>query len=444
MAQIRYTNDLGNGHSGYVNGPIPVAIESGSLALSGEVQINPAGTTAADAFGRLRVSDPYTLFDSSHRYQDNGLWATSTATGEATFDANEGLVNLTISGDGAAQFVKRETYKVFSYQPGKSLLVMNSFVMDTKNSSLTQTVGYFNDENGIFLKVSGSNTYIVKRNYTTGSAVDTEVAQTSWNKDVFDGSGSEDNPSGLSLDLTKSQLLWMDFEWLGVGSVRVGFVINGIFYVAHTFNYANLTDSTSAYITTACLPCRYEISGSADMSGTKTLKQICSTVLSEGGYSLDGRKDSVSVPLSTPTDLPVANTFEPVIALRLKSTRLDGISIIKGLSTLGLTSNSNYQWFLSKGATISGGTWLDVNSNSNLEYNITATGLSGQERLLGGFFSSSNQSSTGAQLAEGSLLRYQFERDSFTNTPVTYVLEVASDNAGADVYALLDVEDITY
>jgi hypothetical protein len=444
MAQIRYTNDLGNGHSGYVNGPIPVAVESGSLTLSGVVQINPAGTTAADAFGRLRVSDPFTLFDSSHRYQDNGLWATSTATGEATFDANEGLVKLTISGDGAAQYVKRETYKVFAYQPGKSLLVMNSFVMDATASSLTQSVGYYNDENGVFLKVSGSNTYIVKRSYTTGSAVDTEVAQASWNTDVFDGSGSDDNPSGLSLDLTKTQILWMDFEWLGSGSVRVGFIINGIFYVAHTFHYANLAGSTSTYMTTACLPCRYEISGSASIGSTKTLKQTCTTVLSEGGYLLDGQKHAVSTPLATPTDLPNADTFEPVIALRLKSTRLDGITVIKGLSTLGLTANSSYQWYLSKGATISGGTWSAVNSDSNLEFNTTATGLSGQERLLGGFFSASNQSSTGAQLGEGSLLRYQFERDGFTDTPTVYVLEIASDSSGADVYAALDVEDITY
>ena len=439
MAKIRYTNDLGNGHSGYVNGPIPVAVESGSLALSGEVQINPAGTTAADSFGRLRVSNPYTLFDSSNRYQDNDLWATNTlVSGTATFDANEGCMDLAVTTDSSS-LVYRESLRVFPYQPGKSLLFMTTFVANERKTNLRQRIGYFGDENGYYFELNDTAApTIVERSSVTGSVVNTAVSQSNWNGDKLDGTG----PSGKTLDPTKAQIFWADFEWLGTGTVRTGFVIEGIFIVCHSFHHANLV--TSTYITTACLPCRYEIENTAVTSGASTLKQICSTVISEGGYSLQGRKHAVSVPISTPTDLPVADTFKPVIALRLKSTRLDGISVIKSLSTLGLTANSNYQWCLSKGATVSGGTWSSVNSDSNLESNITATGISGGEKLLGGFFSSSNQSSTGAQLPAGTLLDYQFERDSFTSTPTAYVLEIASDNAGADVYAALDIEDVIY
>ena len=46
---------------------------------------NDANATSLDSFGRLRVSNPVTLFDSTHRYRDNELWSTSTnGTASAT------------------------------------------------------------------------------------------------------------------------------------------------------------------------------------------------------------------------------------------------------------------------------------------------------------------------------------------------------------------------
>ena len=96
------------------------------------------GGTNVDAFGRLRIAEPLTLFDSSHRYSDNGLWVDSiTGTASATFSANEGLVNLTV-GTASGDEIVRETYKVFAYQPGKSLLVMNTFVFGTAKANLRQ------------------------------------------------------------------------------------------------------------------------------------------------------------------------------------------------------------------------------------------------------------------------------------------------------------------
>ena len=104
----------------------------------------------ADAFGRLRVSSPLTLFDSSHRYRDNGLWNTATASGgAAVFSTNEGLVNLNVNTTSGSEVI-RETSKVFSYQPGKSLLVLNTFVMAPAQDNLTQKVGYFGTNNGIY------------------------------------------------------------------------------------------------------------------------------------------------------------------------------------------------------------------------------------------------------------------------------------------------------
>ena len=101
-----------------------------------------ANTTNFDAFGRLRVSNPFTLFDSSHRFADNELWSTATATGgTATFNSAQGLVDLAVTAAYGSEVV-RETTKVFSYQPGKSLLVLSTFVMSAAKTNLRQRVGY--------------------------------------------------------------------------------------------------------------------------------------------------------------------------------------------------------------------------------------------------------------------------------------------------------------
>ena len=267
----------------------------------------------SDAFGRTRVSNPLTLFDSSHRYRDNNLWnslviGTGSTVGFAT---TAGLVNMTV-GVGSTASVIRETTKVFSYQPGKSLLTMNTFVLNPPKENLRQRVGYFGADNGIYFEVDGTTEYFVERSLSLGT--ETRVSQSNWNIDKLDGTGV----SGITLDLTKAQILWMDIEWLGLGNVRLGFIIDGKFIHAHTFQHANIIQST--YITTASLPLRYEISNTGITTSASTLKQVCSTVISEGGYELRGLQQAISTPIITPVDLPTPRgTYYPVISIRLKA-----------------------------------------------------------------------------------------------------------------------------
>ena len=162
---------------------------------------NPTGT-AVDAFGRARVSTPLTLFDSSHRFRDNNLWATSnTAGGTYAFSTNEGLVNLNVSTATNAEVV-RETTKIFSYQPGKSLQIMNTFAFNSAKANLRQRVGYYGANNGYYLELDGISLSFVERNYVTGSMVETRVTQANWNVDTLDGTGA----SLLTLDISKAQI----------------------------------------------------------------------------------------------------------------------------------------------------------------------------------------------------------------------------------------------
>ena len=396
--------------------------------------ISTSGTTSNDAFGRLRVSNPYTLFESSHRYVDNGEWVESTAAGgSSAFNADAGLLDMTVTTASGSQ-VLRETKKVFNYQPGKSLLAILSFNFEEAKNNLRQRIGYFGAENGLYLELNSTNEpSFVQRSSVTGSLVNTEVSKTEWNIDTLDGNG----PSGITLDLSKVQIVWFDFEWLGSGTVRCGFVIDGVFIHCHSFQHANVTLGT--YITTACLPLRVELTNTDTTASSSTLKQICTTVISEGGYEIRGNAAEAKLPIGSPRDLTVASTVYPLISLRLKSTRLDGIAILDSLNVLGISNNANYCWEIVQGGTTSGGTWVTNSSSSLVEYNITATSysLGAGEVLTAGYSVGSNQGSTTSELHRDNLFEYQLERNSFTSTPVELILVASSDVAGADVLASL-------
>lgn len=397
------------------------------------------GGTNVDAFGRLRTSSPLTLFDSSHRFSDNNLWVDAiTGTAAATFSANEGLVNLTVGSASGDQII-RETIKVFSYQPGKSLLVMSTFVFGTANANLRQRVGYYGSENGIYFERDGTTLYMVERSSVSGSVVNTRIAQANWNQDKLDGTG----PSGLTIDATKAQILYMDIEWLGLGTVRTGFIIDGVFVPVHNFNHANLV--TTTYITTASLPLRYEMTNTGATGVSSTLKQVCSTAISEGGYELRGAQLSIGTNITTPKTLTTAGTFYPIVSIRLKSTRLDGIVIMTAVSILGITNNATYKWEIVAQGTTGGGSWVSASAYSSVEYNITGTSFTlGTGRILAsGYFQGSNQGSSTIDISKEALFAAQLERDSFTSTPYEISLVCTAATNGDQVHASIDWEEIS-
>jgi hypothetical protein len=394
--------------------------------------------TSSDSFGRMRVSQPLTLFDSSHRYADNGLFAEdTTGTASSTFNGDEGLVELDV-GSSSGDEILRESNKTFSYQPGKSLLILSSFLFATSKTNLRQRVGYFGSENGIFLEQDDSDVSVVLRSKVTGSVVDTKIAKANWNVDPLDGTG----PSGVTLDLTKVQLMWFDFEWLGAGSVRFGFVINGQFIVCHVLHHANEIDST--YTTTASLPLRQEITNTGATSGASKAKQICSSVIAEGGYELRGRQHAVGTPITDAYDLTTAGTYYPVVSIRLKSGREDAIVILTALSLLGVGNGVNFSWRVVAGGTVTTASWTSAGADSSVEYTISGTAHDGGGRVLAqGYLNSSNQGSPTMNILKEALFKFQLERDSFAGVrePLSFLIAPATD--AEDVFASLDWEEVT-
>ena len=110
------------------------------------------GPTASDAVGRLRISQPFTLYDNFHRYQDTektNIYVAGNAS-TSTFDSSGGTIVSSI-GTGSGSVVYRESDRVFSYQPGKSLLILRTFCMNDPKPGLRHLVGYFDIDHGVFL-----------------------------------------------------------------------------------------------------------------------------------------------------------------------------------------------------------------------------------------------------------------------------------------------------
>jgi hypothetical protein len=336
-----------------------------TLPISGTVSLPP---TYLDAFGRQRVSQPYTLFDSQNRYAaDNQFDVSTTGTGTTSFLSNEAAVKMEVTAGGVGS-VLRQSYRSFPYQPGKGLLVLATFVMDSNNSlNLTQRVGYYNDNNGVFFqRIDGTFSFVL-RSSVTGSPSDARTAnQADWNGDKLDGTGA----SGYTLDPTKAQILWMDFEWLGVGSVRCGFIINGQYIVCHTFNNANLI--TNVYMTTAILPVRYEIK-TVTSAVAASMKAICCSVVSEGGYE---QYSPGHIARRTTALTTIGTTFKPLVSIRLASGREGAVIVPQRIQVLPTTSQ-NYEVALVQNATLTGASWAAVPTDSNVEYDVSATAVTG-------------------------------------------------------------------
>jgi hypothetical protein len=343
------------------------------------VKLAPTGNTVSfggtnvDAFGRLRVSNPFTLFDSQNRYAADTQFDTSTATGGTlTHLPNESTNSMAVTSTSGSSVI-RQTYRVFPYQPGKGLLIMATFVMNASKTNLRQRVGYFNTSDGVFLEQDGTTLSFVLRSNslpTPGTPSDTrKVTQANWNVDKLDGTG----PSGITLDITKTQILWMDFEWLGVGQVRCGFFQDGQFIVCHKFDNENV--QTAVYMTTAILPLRYEITNTGTTASASTMKQICSTVISEGGYEAISA-EHIARMTSTTTGTFLTTTFKPLVSIRLSSSYLGAIVLPFNLNFLPTTSD-NYELALFKNSTLTTPTYTSIASTANVEQDIASTSMTG-------------------------------------------------------------------
>jgi hypothetical protein len=334
--------------------------------------ITTSDSAAIDAFARFRVSNPRGLFDYQNQYDEGPLlWYTvATGSGTAVHLPNESSTRIRIENPNES--VIRQTKNYFRYQPGKSQLVLATFSFNTLSTGVTRKVGYFDGENGVYFEVAGTTAAFVLRSFVSGAVVEERITQSSWNIDKFDGSGV----SGVTGDFSKAQIFASDYEWMGVGRVRVGFVVDGMVYYCHQFLNANNKDTV--YMTTANLPIRYEISSDGTAAAENhDLTQICCSITSEGGVEVER-----GIPFSAGNgvDTIAVTTRRPVLSIRPKMTFNGGVTV-RGLIDLVslnvLTTAENAMIEAVYGGTLTGAGWADVDTNSFMEYDVSGSSITG-------------------------------------------------------------------
>jgi hypothetical protein len=407
---------------------IPIA-SGAAVDFSGSVSIGGfADSAALDAFARLRVSNPVTLFENKQIFDKGPLiWTESTIGGGLiTYNNPRASTFLSVAGANGDTAI-RQTKQRVNYQPGKSLLIMTTFVLGSGATNVRKRVGYFDASDGIFLEQDNSTINMVLRSSAGGGVSENRVARSSWNLDKLDGTG----PSGIVFDATKAQILVMDIEWLGVGRVRTGFVYNGIPVYVHEFNRANTL--SGVYMSSPNLPIRYEISNTANGSAAN-LEEICSTAISEGGYTELGILRSANR-FATAISVTSGNGLVPLISIRLKSAYV-GTTIVPIDFSIISQAATNYLWELILNPTVTGpdnASWTPM-SNSAIEYDIsrtTANSLSGGTVIKSGYIVGQGNTVTAA--SSGDLRSLLVMSADVANISDQLVLAVRRLDAGGGV-----------
>jgi hypothetical protein len=390
----------------------------------------------ADAFDRLRVSQPVTLF-SSHSVFDKepDLYGeVITGGGTSTHITNSYIeMSVSTSGDG----VVRQSYEYIPYQPGKSKLMFFTGVINTAAvANVTSRIGCFDSTvqktvvsrggNGVFFEMSGTIMSVGLRTADDAGSPgdnDTTVAQTSWNLDAFDGTG----PSGLTLttsDWQNTQLYVIDFQWLGVGRIRYGIYYQGVIRYCHEILN---TGKTAPYMKLAKLPVRYEIF-STGVGASGEMRMICASVMNEdAGNRLIGNTWSYT---STGT-----STANQVFALRLKSAENRKTVKVSSVIITPQSANAYIAWELIRipqADYTPNGAWVDSGSPA-VEYNVDGTVVTTNQAKIWGEVSlgRSTASTSIADLFTSFPLSSEIDGTSFVY--VIHAVQTASTAVGISV-----------
>ena len=315
-----------------------------------------------DAFGRLRTAAVQNLLDIKHVYDKNPLQVNEVTAGTATSVFSQEFARVRMSTSSNNDLVIRQTKTHPIYQPGKSQLFEASFSNFALQTNVIKRVGGFDSFtgspynsvfDGFFLESNGVTNEISFQIWRSGTTVFSS-STTTWDSNEFD-------PTNINWNNT--QLIMVDYQWLGVGRMRFGLNLSGqtIYFTEH--NCSN--NEPDVYMSSPNQPIRYEIRQTG--SGSGYLDMICSQVSTEG--ALNGLYSTVSVINDTTATLATSGTKYPFIGYRLKQSYHAVTSQFSNLSVLN-TSNDNYLLTVEFNPTLSvTPTWVDI-PNSPFQYSI--------------------------------------------------------------------------
>lgn len=358
-----------------------------SYVFNNEIKYSDSGNL--DAFGRLRVSQTTTLLDVKHLHDKLPLFVDEVLSGSGTSSFTASSVSMQTSSNNS--YVIRQTIKAAPYQSGKSQLVECSFSNFAPETNVTKRVGYYTSGtastysanlDGFFLESDGTTDLITFQIWKTGTNI-LSVGTSSWYSTDYDVN---------LIDWSLTQLMFVDFQWLGVGRLRFYMVIDGLprLFYAHT----GINNLSTVYMDSPNQPIRYEIRQSGVGSGS--FDMICAGVSMEG--SINSLYRTVAINDFTERTLPTAGTTYAMLGVRLNSTtKYKGTSVNFSQIDILQTSNDNYLVTVQKAPKLSSTpSWTSL-PNTPLEY---AFGIGTVSVVTSGFELSSVMGKSGALSVE--------------------------------------------
>jgi hypothetical protein len=377
---------------------------------------------------RLKVAPFQTVFFNTFQYgKETDVWDERiVGVGTATHNVSASNVVMQV-GSTAGSKIIRQTKNVMRYIPGRPATLAFAIRLEQPKVGIRRRFGLFDDYNGAYFEDDGGTYSYVIRTSTTGITTEIRVGRDEWNGEKFDGNGW----TGVTADPIKQQMISINYEWYGAGTVDFAWLMAGETVKSHTFYNSNNQDKV--WCSTPFLPIRLEIENVTGVAGTHYMYQGSNSLIQEGEPEKLGTLLSISNPI-TGTTMASANTYYPIISIRLKSNNLTGVMLLRSLQA-ATDDNTNVYWQLLQNATLTGGTWVNhPDPNSFMQYNITQTAVSGGSDLLSGFVINGS----GALVDLDDKAALQLGRSGIGTISDTYTLVCASPNTNKKALAVLN------
>ena len=379
---------------------------------------NALANAQTNSHNRLRTTGFQSVWYNTFQFsKETDNWDEATVTGgSATWNANNSGVDLATTTASGASII-RQTQRVLTYTPGRPSQLNQQIKFATPIVNLTQRVGLFDENNGFFFELVGNTgvNFVIRTN-VTGSMAETRIARANWNSDKLDGTGS----SGVTLDFTKQQLISFDYEWYGVGTVTLGFIINGAIVNCHTFYTANI--QPTVWSSTPFVPIRLELFNTGVTASSSTLRQGSNSVICDGIAEIPG----ANVSFSSPSLVTLSNgTYLPLISVRLQSTSLNGVVKLGLLTTTAIVASGTptaIAYKIIRNGTLTNASWANhPNSGSFTQVDSSSSAVSGGTVVRQGV-------STGTPEDINNII-FQLGRQSLGTVSDTFTVAIASLNA---------------
>jgi hypothetical protein len=323
------------------------------------------------AFGELTSVQPTPVVQVDFVYNVNADLVNSAITGSGTVTQADSMVVLQTTANASSSAMV-ESKRFVKYRPGQGVVVRGTALFTTGVANSEQLFGAGDVDDGLFFGYDGATFGILRR----VNGVDNWTAQTAWNGDVMDGSGSSSNPSGQTLDPTKGNVFQIRFQWLGFGRIAFGIEDEdtGGFIAVHSIAYANNFTTPSLY--NPSFPVLWSVENTTNNTNI-TLKGASAFAEIEGKIEYLGPTNATGN-----TKTGVTTTLTSIVTIRNKSTyqtltNRTPINILKYSASVDGNKPAEFQ--LVKNATL-GGTpsYTDISTNTSVvEYDTAGTTVTG-------------------------------------------------------------------